>query len=253
MTLQRLKDRVALVTGAGRGIGRAIALAFAAEGATVGVIDISGEDARTVAADAYRFAGRGIPLEIDVAERTRVHAGVQRLVDDFGRIDVLVNNAMWVRYEPITEVAEETVDRMLGVGLKAMIWTMQAAAPHMAARRRGSIVNIASPAAEIGVPGAAVYCATKGGIAALTRQAATELGRQGIRVNCISPGPIPTPGANRVVDKAGWQARRERTPLGRLGTVEEIASAAVFLASDESRFVNGDTIRVDGGLTIAAL
>lgn len=251
--MERLKDRVALVTGAGRGIGRAIALALAAEGATVGVADINGDDARAVAAEADGLAGRGVPLEIDVADRARVHACVQRLVDDFGHIDVVVNNAAWVRYEPITEVVEETVDRMLGVGLKAMIWTTQAAAPHMAARRRGTIVNIASPAAEIGVPGAAVYCAVKGGVAALTRQGATELGRQGIRVNCISPGPIPTPGANQVVDEAGWQARRERTPLGRLGTVEEIAAAAVFLASDESRFVNGDMIRVDGGLTVAAL
>jgi NAD(P)-dependent dehydrogenase (short-subunit alcohol dehydrogenase family) len=245
-----LSDKVAIVTGAGGGIGRAIALAYAAEGCLVAGLDIDPETAEAVTRDAEALAGRSAAVALDITDRAALHRAIAVIAKNFGRINILVNNAMWVKYEPIEAIDETTVDRMFATGLKAALWGIQAVVPAMAAGGGGSIINLGSPAAEIGIKNAAVYTLVKGGIAAFTRQAASELGARNIRVNAIAPGPIRTPGAMRVLDEAAWKLRVDRTPLGHLGTPEDIAKTALFLASEQSAFVTGTTVRTDGGLTV---
>jgi NAD(P)-dependent dehydrogenase (short-subunit alcohol dehydrogenase family) len=223
--------RVAVVTGAGRGIGAAIAARLAADGM------------RVVAADR----APGTDLTLDVTDR----AAVLGALGSLERIDVVVNCAMWIRYERIEDVVEETVDGMLAVGLKSLLWTTQAALPKMRAQGGGCIVHMASPAAMHGFPTAGVYSAVKGAVAAFTRQSAVELAPDGIRVNAVVPGAVPKPGAREVVDDAGYEYRRQRTPLGRLGTPEDIAGGVAFLASDDAEFMTGQLLVLDGGITIA--
>jgi NAD(P)-dependent dehydrogenase (short-subunit alcohol dehydrogenase family) len=223
--------RVAVVTGAGRGIGAAIAARLAADGM------------RVVAADR----APGTELTLDVTDRDAVLEALGALE----RIDVVVNCAMWIRYERIEDVVEETVDGMLAVGLKSLLWTTQAALPKMRAQGDGCIVHMASPAAMHGFPTAGVYSAVKGAVAAFTRQSAVELAPDGIRVNAVVPGAMPTPGAREVVDDAGYEYRRQRTPLGRLGTPEDIAGGVAFLASEDAGFMTGQLLVLDGGITIA--
>jgi NAD(P)-dependent dehydrogenase (short-subunit alcohol dehydrogenase family) len=224
-------SRVAVVTGAGRGIGEAVAARLEADGFRVVGMD--------------RAPGTSVTL--DVADR----AAVLEAFAARDRVDVVVNCAMWIRYEHIADVQEETVDGMLAVGLKALFWTTQAALGPMRAAGGGSIVHMASPAAIHGFPTAGVYSAVKGAVAAYTRQSAVELAPDGIRVNAVVPGAVPTPGAREVVDDAGYELRRARTPLGRLGTPEDIAGAVSFLTSQDASFMTGQMLVVDGGITVA--
>jgi NAD(P)-dependent dehydrogenase (short-subunit alcohol dehydrogenase family) len=226
-----VSERVAVVTGAGRGIGEAVAARLAADGLRVVGMD--------------RAPGTAVTL--DVGDRAAVLEAFAAL----DRVDVVVNCAMWIRYEHIADVAEETVDGMLAVGLKALFWTTQGALGPMRAAGGGCIVHMASPAAIHGFPTAGVYSAIKGAVAAYTRQSAVELAPDGIRVNAVVPGAVPTPGAREVVDDAGYELRRSRTPLGRLGTPEDIAGAVSFLASADASFMTGQLLVVDGGITVA--
>lgn len=251
--MDRLPGRVALVTGAAQGLGRSIALAYAREGAAVGVLDIQGAGARAVAGEIAASGGQALDAVIDVSQREQTQAGVRRVLEGFGRLDVLVNNAMWMRYGPVEDLNEESLDRMLDVGLKALVWMIQAALPAMRAAGRGSIINLASITGESGFARTSGYSAVKGGVIALTRALAVELGPVGIRVNAIAPGAIPTSMSAAVVDEAGWEVRRQRTPLGRIGTPEDVAAAAVFLASDESAFITGEVLHVDGGFAMASM
>jgi NAD(P)-dependent dehydrogenase (short-subunit alcohol dehydrogenase family) len=223
--------RVAVVTGAGRGIGAAVAERLARDGLQVVGVD----------------RAPGTDLTLDVGDR----AAVLKALGALERIDVLVNCAMWIRYAPIEDVEEETVDAMLAVGLKACFWTTQAALPKMRAQGGGVIVHFASPAALHGFPTAGVYSAIKGAVAAFTRQSAVELAPDGIRVNAVVPGAVPTPGAREVVDDEGYELRRRRTPLGRLGTPEDIAGGVAFLASGDASFMTGQLLVLDGGITVA--
>jgi len=247
----RLDGQVALVTGGGRGIGRAICDAFAREGAAVVVLDMKEQVAASAAAEIAASGGKAAPVTANVAKRAEVFAACEQAAARFGAISILVNNAMWNRYGPIEEATEESVDRMLDVGLKGPVWAIQAVLPGMRQRGGGSIINIGSPSAVLAMANGVMYCAVKAGLLGVTRAAAAELGPSGIRVNAIAPGPIPTEGAGRVVSEAAWERRRARTPLPRLGEVADIAKAAVFLASDESSFVTGDMMFVDGGITYA--
>lgn len=248
--MYRLDGQVALITGGGRGIGRGVAEAYAAAGAIVGIADVDRAAAETAAADIAKAAGTARPIVVDVASREAVLNAVDRLVSEFGRLDAVVNSAIVFRYEPIATVSEETWEKMSSVGLKALIWTAQAAARHMDPNRGGTIVNFSSPVADRGNAGTAVYTAIKGGVAAMTRALAVEFGPRRIRVNAICPGAVPTPGGRTLSSDAVYEARRNRTPLGRLATPEDIGAAAVFLASSAGAFITGEVLHVDGGVTM---
>lgn len=245
----RLEGRVALVTGAGNGIGRGIATLFAAEGAVVGVNDFKGEAAARTVAEIATAGGRAEALPGDAADRETVRAMVQGLAGRHGRLDIVVNNAAWVRYEAIGDISQKSYDRMTGIGLGGIVWSIQAAAEAMA--KGGSIINIASSAAYLGMANAMLYCGIKAGVTGLTRAAAVELGPRGIRVNAIAPGSTQTEQVVAMLTPEMVQKRLARTPLPRLGEVEDIARAALFLAGDESGWVTGTTMLVDGGVTHA--
>lgn len=248
-----LKDKVALVTGGARGIGRAICERFAAEGAVVGVLDIKSENAERTAqalreqgAQAQAYAG-------NVAQRETFEAAVEVMEKTYGRFDILVNNAIWVRYGAIDSITPETLGRMTGTGFHSVVWGIQVAGAAMARSGGGSIINIASAASFLGLPSGMIYCGVKSGVLGLTRSASVDLGKHKIRVNAICPGTVLTEGV-RINVNAEMEAKRiARTPIGRLGEVEDIANAACFLASEESRFITGESLLVDGGTTHAFL
>ena len=249
--MSRLKGQVAFITGAGRGIGRAIALAFAGEGAIVGVADIDRATAEATTREIEHASGTARACPIDVSRRDDFLHGVDQLVSEFGRFDIVSNNAILFRREPVSEVRQDTCEKMIAVGLQSLIWSAQAALRHMDPELGGVIINNTSPAAELGVAGSAVYSAIKGGVSSLTRSLAVELGPRRIRVNAVCPGTVPTPGARQMNSDAIYEARRQKTPLGRLGTPEDVAAAAVFLASAEASFITAAVLRIDGGITIS--
>ncbi|HLF50439.1 MAG TPA: SDR family oxidoreductase [Methylomirabilota bacterium] len=242
----RLKNQVALVTGAGRGIGQAIALAFAREGARVAVADI---DPKTAAATARRIgARRALALHMDVADSASVAAGFRALDTKWGRLDVAVTNAAIEPIVPFLDLTEETWDRVLGVNLKGTFLVAQAAARRMAKRRRGVIITLSSVNAEVVRPESAAYGASKGGVRQLTKAMGIALAPHGIRVNAIGPGTVVTGLTRHLLDKKAWRdAVFMRTPMQRVADPKEIAEVAVFLASDASSYMTGSTVYVDGG------
>ncbi len=253
----KLKGKVALVTGAAQGIGRAIAERYASEGATVGMLDLKAERAQVAAAEvAAAYQAQGARTEAfagNVAEHATLADAVAALDAKYGRLDVLVSNAIWVRYGPIDAITPDMLHRMTGTGFDSVVWGIQCAAPVMARQGGGSIINIASAAAFLGMPNAMLYAGVKAGVLGLTRAAAVELGAQRIRVNAICPGSIQTEGVRLNVDPSMAAKRLARTPLGRLGEPHDVASAALFLASDDSLWITGDAMLVDGGATHALL
>jgi NAD(P)-dependent dehydrogenase (short-subunit alcohol dehydrogenase family) len=239
-------DRVVVVTGGGRGIGEGIVTRLAADGWYVVVVDR--DPATAAAVSATLGAGRSEPHSVDVTDRDAVFALFADLDARLGRIDAVVNNAMWVHYAPIVEMAEDKLDGMFAIAVKAAFWTIQAAHPIMTRLGGGVIVNMSSPAATRGIDGSSAYSAVKGAVSSLTWQAARELGKDGIRVNGIIPGAVDTPGARQVVDDAGYELRRKMNSLGRLATPADIAAAVAFLISPDAAYVTGHLLAVDGGL-----
>lgn len=248
-----LKDKTVIVTGAAGGIGRAIAEEAGREGARLALVDADATRLDETAAAIRADGSEVLPCVLDMTDRVLWQQNIADIAAHFDGIDAMVNNAMWVRYEPMVEVEEEVYRRQMAIGLDAVYWGIQAVTPHMIERGAGSIVNMTSPASVHGIPNGSVYAAVKGAISALTRQCAVELGQQGIRVNAVAPGPMPTPGTMRVVDEEGWQRRLARSPLGRLSTPEGVARLVVFLASDAADCVNGDVVFADGGRSISAM
>ena len=238
-----------VVTGAGGGLGFAIAKAFADEGATVGMLDVN--QALLESAAASLPADRARPFVCDVSDRDAVISAIDGFASVAGGLDVLVNNAVYFHYGPLVEMPEAVVDKMIDVGLKGAIWSLQAAIPHITKSGGGSIINLSSIAVSISIPRAAVYTSIKGAIDAMTRQLAVELAPHNITVNALAPGSVVTPGASSVIDAEGWRKRTERTPLKRLATPEEIAASALFLASDAARTITGVTLKIDAGITIS--
>ena len=247
----RLEGRVALVTGGARGIGRGIVERMVAEGAAVGVLDLKLELAQETAAAIRTAGGRALAFGGDVARRETLFDAAQALRDEFGRLDALVSNAMWVRYGPIEDITPEALQRMVGTGFASVVWGIQAAAQHMT--EGGSVVNIASAAAFLGLPQGMVYCGVKAGVLGLVRSAAVDLGPRGIRVNAVAPGSVPTEGVKINLDPEKTKIRLAKTPLRRLGTVEDVAGAVCFLASSDSGWITGECIKVEGGVTTAFL
>jgi NAD(P)-dependent dehydrogenase (short-subunit alcohol dehydrogenase family) len=247
-----LREKVILVTGAGRGLGRATVELLAASGAAVGVADI---DAGTAEHVTHAIHSRGCSarsLVGDVGDRDTFLKLADTFAAHHGRIDGIVNAAMWIRYEPVQDVRCDAFEHMLGVGLKAAVWSAQALLAHRDPSRPAGIVNFSSPAADQGYPNTCIYAAVKGAIRTLTRSLAVELGPAGIRVNAVTPGAVPTPGARAVVDEAGYELRRRKTPLGRLGREQDIANLIAFLFSSEADFINGAILHVDGGVSVTA-
>ena len=247
--MKALAGRVALITGSGSGIGRATALRMASLGAVVGVNDLKQEAVEAVVVEIKAAGGNAVAVTQDVSTRDGMRAAVLGFAKQQGRLDILVNNAAWVRYQSVPDIAPETVERMLNIGFKAIIWGIQAAAEVMDAERGGAIVNVASVAGLVSAKNSIVYSGIKAGVMGITRAAAAELGARNIRVNAVAPSAIPTEGTMRNRN-AELDARRvARTPLGRLGTVEDIARAICFLAGDDSGFVSAQVMTVDGGIT----
>ena len=248
----RLADRVALITGATSGIGRATALLLAREGARVALTGRNDERGRAVVAEINAAGGDATYLHSDVCREADCRAAVGQAISEFGRLDILFNNAGVFFANTAVECTEEEWDAQVDTSLKGAFLMSKHALPHMIRRGRGSIIHNSSGWGIVGGDRAVAYCAAKGGLILMAKAMAIDHGRQGVRVNCVCPGDVDTPmlpedARNRSLD---WQKYLEgcaNRPLGRIGTADEIAKAVLFLASDDSSFVTGAAIVVDGG------
>jgi len=249
----RLCERVAIITGAGRGIGQEMSRVFAAEGAHVVVADCDLGSAQRVAAEIASAGGVALPVRVDVAEPLLVDSLIQQTLQRFGRLDILVNNAGIGSNEPFLTMSLEEWDRNLRINLTGTFLCAQAAARVMVRQGGGRIVNVASISGQRGGQGRAAYGAAKAGVILLTKVMAVELAPHGVRVNAISPGPVDTDQSRATHTPATRQAYYDRLPVERYGERREIATAALFLASDEASFVHGHVLNVDGGFTAAGL
>ena len=253
--MARLDGKVALITGAGNGMGRVASVLFAQEGARIVVADWSEAGGAETVAAVEAAGGEAAFVKVDVARAEQVEAMVAVAMDRFGSLDVLYNNAGIFPADDggVTETPEPTWDRVMEVNLKGVWLGCKYGVPAMLASGGGSIVNVASFVALMGAATAQIaYTASKGGVLAMTREIAVEYGRQGIRANSLCPGPIATPMLEELMSDPDRRARRlVHIPMGRLGQAEELAKAALFLASDESSFMTGAQLVVDGGITAA--
>jgi 3-oxoacyl-[acyl-carrier protein] reductase len=240
----RFSGKVALITGGARGIGRATAQAFAAEGARVIVADV---DADAAEATARALGGGAIGVAIDVSDPQSVKSVVASVLSRAERIDVLVNNAGITRDASLLKTSDEAWDSVIGVNLTGTFYMTREVAPHMVARGSGAILNASSVVGVYGNFGQTNYVATKSGVIGMTRVWARELGRKGVRVNAIAPGFIATDMTAKMPEDV-LEGMKKKTPLGRLGAPEDVARAYLFLASDDASFINGQVLGVDGGL-----
>ena len=247
----RLKDKIALVTGSSQGIGRAIAIRFAQEGADVVINSRSTQGAEEALQEVKATGRRGLIVQADLGKVEDIRRLISTAVEHFGRLDILVNNAGIETHAPFWEVKEEDYDKVLNVNLKGVFFATQEMVRHlMVTKRRGKIVNISSVHEELPFPSFAAYCASKGGLRMLTRNLSVELGPLGISINNIAPGAIETPINTKLLnDPQKLGALLAQIPLGRLGQTSDVAGLAVFLASDDADYVTGSTYFVDGGLT----
>jgi len=247
-----LRDRVAIVTGSGQGIGRGVAMCLAHAGAHVVIADQATQGIASVKAAVEDLGVQALGIPTDVSRADDVERMIRQTVERFGKIDILVNNAGTLVVKPMVEQTEEEWDRVLDVNLKGVFLCCRHVLPEMIARKHGAIVNIASIAAfHVTVPHVP-YAASKAGVVALTRDLAYEVGRLGIRVNAIAPGPIETPMVGIISDEQR-QAIAKNILLGRMGQPEDIGNAAVFLASDAASYITGATLPVSGGTDLKVM
>ena len=245
----RLAGRVALITGAGQGIGRAIALRFAQEGAKVVALDVVPDGINAVMSEIKAAGGEALAVVCDVTQREQVAAAVQAALDAFGQLDILCNNAGITRDARLVKMTEEQFDQVIAVNLKGVFNMTQAVAPHMVERGYGRIITTSSVVGLYGNFGQTNYVATKAGVIGMTRVWARELGPKGITANAVAPGFIATEMV-KTMPQDVLDRFISMTPARRLGEPEDIANAFLFLASDEASFVNGAVLSVDGGLVM---
>jgi NAD(P)-dependent dehydrogenase (short-subunit alcohol dehydrogenase family) len=247
----RFEGRPILISGAGRGLGEGIARHLAAEGAIVGVADVNGQTARGVTKAISDSGGNAFAYEADLGQRQAFFDVAEAFAKDAGPLRAVINNASVLVYEPIENVTEETLDKMLSAGLKSVFWGVQAFLAHRHESATGNILNYSSPVAYRGRPNTGAYTTIKAGIAGLTKVLAGELGPRGIRVNAIAPGSVPTPATEGFVTPEQYEQRAKNIPLRRNGTPDDVAQAVAFLLSDEAEFINGAMLAIDGGIIAA--
>jgi len=245
----RLNDRTAIITGASRGIGRATALLFASEGASVVVADVNTDDGTEVVDRIEADGGTASFVSLDVTDSEQVQAMIDHAVELYGGVDILVNNAGITKDATLKKMTEEAFDQVVDVNLKGVFNCTKAALPALTDSEHGRVLNAASVVGLYGNFGQTNYVATKSGVIGMTKTWARELGRDRVTVNAVAPGFIETPMVDTVPDKVLEQLKG-RTPLGRLGTAEDIANAYLFLASEEASFITGAVLSVDGGLVL---
>jgi 2-hydroxycyclohexanecarboxyl-CoA dehydrogenase len=251
-----LKERVAVVTGGGGGIGGATCIRFAQEGARVAVLDRNLEGAQATVARIRDEGGDALAIPCDITERASVESAVAKVLSEWGGIDILVNNAGWDVFKPFTKTVPAEWDRLIAINLVGPLNMHHAVLPGMVERKAGRIVNIASDAARVGSSGEAVYAACKGGIVAFSKTIAREHARHNITVNVVCPGPTDTALFADYKQGAGnpeklEEAFRRSIPLGRIGRPADLPGAILFFASDDAAYVTGQVLSVSGGLTMA--
>lgn len=243
-----LKNKVAIITGSRRGIGKAIALAFAKAGANVVVSDINLDDCNKVVEKIKAIGKKGLAVKADVSNPEDVSKMINLTTEKFGKVNILVNNAGIYMQKSLTDVTEQDFDRILDINLKGVFLCSKAAVPEMIKQGKGKIINITSIAGQVGFANSSAYCASKGAIINITRELALELAQYKINVNAIGPGVIETDMTKDLLeDKAIKETLLANIPLNRIGEPEDIANAALFLASDNSDYITGITLFVDGG------
>jgi meso-butanediol dehydrogenase/(S,S)-butanediol dehydrogenase/diacetyl reductase len=243
-----LEDRVALVTGAGSGMGEGIALSFAGVGAHVVIAELDPNTAEATAETIRTLGRRALSIAIDVTKSDQVESMVSKILSEFGRIDILVNNVggIYCRRVPLLDMTVDAWDSVINLNLKGTFLCTKSVAKVMCDQKKGSIINIASGAGKWAYPDMVAYGAAKAGIINFTKAVAIYLAPHNIRVNCIAPGAIATPEAARVY-KGQWRAEQTGVPLGRVGTPRDVAFAAIYLASPAADYVTGITLEVNGG------
>ncbi|MDP2664019.1 MAG: SDR family NAD(P)-dependent oxidoreductase [bacterium] len=246
--MYNLKNKVAIVTGARRGIGRAIAIRLAKDGAKVAVTDISKEDCEKVVKEIEKLGSEGLALELDVTNEENIKEVVKAVKKKFGKIDILVNNAGIFMQEELDKMDTEKIDKILAVNLRGVILGTKYVLPEMKSQNYGKIISTASIAGFVGFASSSIYCATKGAIVNITRELALDLGKYKINVNAVAPGVIATDMTkDMLADEKTKAGLLSGIPYGRIGQPEDIANAVAFLASDESSYITGHTLVVDGG------
>ena len=250
----KLKDKICIVTGGASGIGKAICKSFAKNGATILVSDIDEENGMKTLEELKKYSSESIFIKTDVSKEQEVKNLTDTALKNFGKLDIMVNNAGVHHMGPITSLTEEIIDKLLSINVKGVIWGMKHAIPPMLEQHKGVIINLSSMSGIVGHPNVALYCATKGAILQITKSTALEYATKGIRINALCPGTIDT-NIPKIIAKNSPDPEKtlkefaDAEPMKRMGKPEEVANGAVFLASDDASFMTGTCFLIDGGFT----